>query len=190
MKQNNKEESEAKSKGETESWRAEEEHQAIWNCWAVIYLRDARKDTSRSSKLIAPGYGGRGTSVIWWLSDRARWLYTAQLSEWQCCVLNQRKFPSLHPPQQFFSAPNVSSLAPCTSPLQTLQTTSGKLQAAASVRCGPVTAGATQTTKYLMAPPKKKQKKKIPNSHIYAQKLCCLHSFIPLKKRKGKNCCE
>lgn len=97
-----------KSKGEWESWRAEEEHQAILNCWAVIYLRDARKDTSRRSRRIAPGYGGRGTSVIWWLSDRARWLYTAQprLSEWQCWVLNQRKFPSCHPLQSvFFSVP-------------------------------------------------------------------------------------
>lgn len=107
MRENNKEESQMKSKGEWESWRAEEEHQAILNCWAVIYLRDARKDTSRRSRRIAPGYGGRGTSVIWWLSDRARWLYTAQPALRMAMLgLKSKKIPVLPSPAIcFFSDP-------------------------------------------------------------------------------------
>lgn len=89
-------------------WRAQGESEmegrgaaaaAIWNCWAVIYLRDDRKDTSRSPRLIASGYEESGTSVIWCLSDRARWLYTtqAQLFEEERWILNQRKFLTFFP---------------------------------------------------------------------------------------------
>lgn len=79
-----------------EKWRAKKEHPAIWNCRAVIYLRDDREDTSRSPRLIASGYEGSGTSVIWWLSDRTCWLYTAQpqLFKEERRLLNQRKFLS------------------------------------------------------------------------------------------------
>lgn len=89
---------------ENEKWRAKKEHPAIWNCRAVIYLRDDREDPSRSPRLMASGYEGSGTSVIWWLSDRTCWLYTAQpqLFKVERRLLNQRKFLS------FFFLPSVA----------------------------------------------------------------------------------
>lgn len=98
------EQQEKRRADEKEKWRAKKEHPAIWNCRAVIYLSDDREDTCRSPRLMAPGYEGSGASVIWWLSDRTCWSYTAQpqLFKGKRRLLNQRKLLS------FFFLPSVA----------------------------------------------------------------------------------
>lgn len=66
-----------------------------WNYLAVVrynLLERAGKDASTHFRVIAPGYEGRGTFVMWGLSDTVCWLYTTWAQPFKDQVLSQDRF--------------------------------------------------------------------------------------------------